>query len=91
MTSVWPGYLDEFGSSWKLVSSSRFNHGAMLISALVEGRDFPWNFAGRLVDIFVQRANNAGTYWVGGIAGTPLVAHLFDAEGHGLSAFRWPI
>lgn len=33
-------YLDEFGSSWKPVSSSRFNHGAMLTSALVEGRDF---------------------------------------------------
>ena len=33
-------YLGEFGSSWKPVSSSRFNHGAMLTSALVEGRDF---------------------------------------------------
>src|SRR3546814_6449008 len=33
-------YLNEFGSSWKPVSSSRFNHSAMLTSALVEGRDF---------------------------------------------------
>jgi hypothetical protein len=33
-------YLNEFGNSWKPVSSSRFNHGAMLTSALVEGRDF---------------------------------------------------
>jgi hypothetical protein len=33
-------YLNEFGSSWKPVSSSRFSHGAMLTSALVEGRDF---------------------------------------------------
>jgi len=33
-------YLNEFGSSWKPVSSSRFNHGAMLTSALVEGREF---------------------------------------------------
>lgn len=33
-------YLNEFGSSWKPVSSSRFNHGAMLTSALVQGRDF---------------------------------------------------
>lgn len=33
-------YLNEFGSSWKPVSSSRFNHGGMLTSALVEGRDF---------------------------------------------------
>jgi YspA, cpYpsA-related SLOG family len=33
-------YLNEFGSTWKPVSSSRFNHGAMLTSALVEGRDF---------------------------------------------------
>ena len=33
-------YLNEFGSSWRPVSSSRFNHSAMLTSALVEGRDF---------------------------------------------------
>jgi len=33
-------YLNEFGSSWKPVSSSRLNHSAMLTSALVEGRDF---------------------------------------------------
>lgn len=33
-------YLNEFGTSWKPVSSSRFNHGSMLTSALVEGRDF---------------------------------------------------
>ena len=33
-------YLNEFGSSWKPVSSSRFNHGAMFTSALIEGRDF---------------------------------------------------
>jgi hypothetical protein len=33
-------YLNEFGNSWKPVSSSRFNHGGMLTSALVEGRDF---------------------------------------------------
>ena len=33
-------YHNEFGNSWKPVSSSRFNHGAMLTSALVEGRDF---------------------------------------------------
>lgn len=35
-----------------------------------------WNFAGRIVNIPVQRANNAGTYWVGGIAGTPLMQHF---------------
>src|SRR3546814_16076612 len=33
-------YLNEFGSSWKTVSSSRFNHSAMLTSALVDGRAF---------------------------------------------------
>ncbi|WP_088306605.1 DUF2493 domain-containing protein [Novosphingobium sp. B 225] len=33
-------YLNEFGSSWKPVSSSRLNHSAMFTSALVEGRDF---------------------------------------------------
>lgn len=39
-----------------------------------------WNFAGRLVNIPVQRANNAGTYWVGGIAGTPLLGHLLTQK-----------
>ena len=39
-----------------------------------------WNFAGRLVDIPVQRANNAGTYWVGGIAGTSLIEHLMTQK-----------
>ena len=33
-------YLNEFGSSWRPVSSSRLNHGATLTSALVQGRDF---------------------------------------------------
>jgi len=33
-------YLNEFGSSWKPVSSSRLNHGVTLTSALVQGRDF---------------------------------------------------
>lgn len=40
-----------------------------------------WNFAGGLVDIPVQRANNAGTYWVGGITGTPLLAQLLTQKG----------
>ena len=35
-----------------------------------------WNFAGLLVNIPVQRADDAGTYWVGGVAGTPLIQHL---------------
>lgn len=39
-----------------------------------------WNFAGRLVDIPVQRANNAGTYWVGGIEGTSLIEHLMTQK-----------
>jgi hypothetical protein len=39
-----------------------------------------WNFAGRLVNISVQRADNAGSYWVGGIAGTPLIKHLMTHE-----------
>jgi len=33
-------FLNEFGTSWKPVSSSRFNHGAMLTSAVIQGRDF---------------------------------------------------
>ena len=33
-------YLQETSSSWKPVSSSRVNHGAMLTSAVIHGRDF---------------------------------------------------
>jgi hypothetical protein len=33
-------YLDETHSSWKPVSSSRATHGAMLTSAVIQGRDF---------------------------------------------------
>lgn len=51
---------------------------AMLLSKPAAGSrsTITWNFAGRLVDISIQRANSAGTYWVGGIAGTPLVEYL---------------
>jgi hypothetical protein len=35
-----------------------------------------WNFAGRLVDIPVQRADDGGAYWVGDITRTPLIEHL---------------
>lgn len=40
-----------------------------------------WNFSGRLVDVAVQRANAAGTQWVGGLAGTQLVALLMQQRG----------
>src|SRR5438093_3240583 len=33
-------YINETGSSWRPVSSSRFNHGSMLTSAVVAGREF---------------------------------------------------
>jgi hypothetical protein len=33
-------YLNEFGSSWRPVSSSRLNHARNLTSAVVQGRDF---------------------------------------------------
>lgn len=35
-----------------------------------------WNFAGRLVNVPMQRAVNDGTYWVGGVSGSPLLEHL---------------
>lgn len=37
---------------------------------------FTWNFAGRIVNIPLQRATNDGTYWVGGVSGTPVLEHL---------------
>lgn len=51
---------------------------AMLLNRPVAGArlTLTWNFAGQIVNLPVQRANNAGTYWVGGLAGTPLLQHL---------------
>lgn len=51
---------------------------AMLLNKPANGArsTVTWNFAGRLVNIPVQRANNAGTYWVGGITGTQLIPLL---------------
>lgn len=51
---------------------------AMLLDKAATGTrsTMTWNFAGRLVDILVHRANNAGTYWVGDIEGTSLIEHL---------------
>ena len=39
-----------------------------------------WNFAGRIVNIPVQRAQSDGTYWVGGLANTPLLQHLMTQK-----------
>lgn len=43
-----------------------------------------WNFAGRLVNLPVQRGNNEGSYWIGAVAGTPLVQHLMTQQGTAL-------
>ena len=40
-----------------------------------------WNFAGRLVNIPVQRANRTGTQWIGPVAGTPLIPLLTQQKG----------
>src|SRR3546814_20884041 len=55
---------------------------AMLLNkpAVGAGIIMTWNFAGRIVDIPVQRAKNDGTYWVGGITGTPLLQHLMTQK-----------
>lgn len=55
---------------------------AMLLTRPASGArsTMTWNFAGRIVNIPVQRANNSGTYWVGGIAGTPLLQHLMTQK-----------
>lgn len=55
---------------------------AMLLNKPAAGprSTMTWNFAGRIVNIPVQRANNAGTYWVGGITGTPLLQHLMTQK-----------
>lgn len=48
---------------------------AMLLTrpATPSSMTMTWNFSGRLVNIPVQRANAAGTYWIGGISGTDLL------------------
>jgi hypothetical protein len=40
-----------------------------------------WNFAGRLVNIPVQRADSSGTQWIGPVAGTPLITLLAQQKG----------
>jgi hypothetical protein len=45
------------------------------------GMTMSWNFAGRLVNIPVQRANGQGTQWIGGLAGTPLLDLLAQQRG----------
>lgn len=56
---------------------------AMLLSKPTTGAlvTVTWNFAGRIVNIPVQRAKSDGTYWVGGIANTPLLQHLMTQKG----------
>jgi hypothetical protein len=55
---------------------------AMLLNRPATGSrsTMTWNFAGRIVNIPVQRANNTGTYWVGGITDTPLLQHLMTQK-----------
>ncbi|WP_296722678.1 hypothetical protein [Erythrobacter sp.] len=40
-----------------------------------------WNFSGRLVNIPVQRANQGGTQWIGGLAGSQLLPLLMQHRG----------
>tara|TARA_R110000782_G_scaffold78276_3_gene155028 strand:- start:67467 stop:68756 length:1290 start_codon:yes stop_codon:yes gene_type:complete len=55
---------------------------AMLLTKPAAGSrlTMTWNFAGRIVNIPVQRATNAGTYWIGGISGSPLLQHLMTQK-----------
>lgn len=56
---------------------------AMLLNKPATGNamTMTWNFAGRLVNIPVQRANAAGTQWIGGLSGTELVPLLMQQRG----------
>jgi len=55
---------------------------AMLLGKGAAGNSLTvtWNFAGRLVNIPANRGNREGTYWVGGIAGTPLLQHIMTQK-----------
>lgn len=59
---------------------------AMLLNKPAAGTrlTMSWNFAGRLVNLPVQRGNNEGSYWIGAVAGTPLVQHLMTQQGTAL-------
>ncbi|HWK41401.1 MAG TPA: hypothetical protein VNR60_05675 [Croceibacterium sp.] len=77
----------EAAASTSITSLSLYCENGRPYMAMLLGRGaagtritLTWNFAGRLVDIPVQRANNEGTYWVGGIANTPLVQHLMTQK-----------
>ncbi len=54
---------------------------AMLLAkpATGTGITMTWNFAGRLANVPLQRANDAGTYWVGA-ADMPLLQHLMTQK-----------
>ena len=56
---------------------------AMLLNKPTAGRalTMTWNFAGRLVNIPVRRANTSGTQWIGGVTGTSLVPLLMQQSG----------
>ncbi|MCW2391845.1 hypothetical protein M2336_000229 [Sphingobium sp. B1D7B] len=56
---------------------------AMLLNKPATGNalTMTWNFAGRLVNIPVQRGSANGTHWIGGITGTPLVPLLTQQKG----------
>lgn len=56
---------------------------AMLTKPMADARlTITWNFAGRIVNIPVQRAKGDGTYWVGPVAGTPLLQHLMTQKDY---------
>jgi hypothetical protein len=56
---------------------------AMLLNKPAAGtaKTMTWNFAGRLVNIPVQRANSGGTQWIGGATGTQLIPLLMQQTG----------
>lgn len=56
---------------------------AMLLTRAAAGNALTvtWNFAGGLINIPAQRANNVGTQWIGAVSGTQLIPMLVKQTG----------
>lgn len=56
---------------------------AMLLTKAAAGNALTvtWNFAGGLINIPAQRANNVGTQWIGAVSGTQLIPMLMKQTG----------
>lgn len=80
-------YVDAAGSTHYQSFSVFCDRGQVMMAALTtkplpgQTHTVTWNFAGRIVDVVVQRSNNEGTFWQASLANSPLVGMLAQSSG----------